>query len=169
MICPACGHDNIPGDDLCDACGQPLVHDSEESDLEKAICDESIYVLCEHEPLLINGSMTVREAVTLMADRRIGCLLVTEADELVGVFTERDVLNRISEDLTRLEGPVSDFMTRTPESVTKKDSIAYALHAMHLGGYRHIPVVDANRHPIGIVSIRDVMRYLCVRFAEIRA
>ena len=59
-------------------------------------------------------------------------------------------------------------MTDTPVTISQDDSIAYALHAMDLGGYRHLPVVDENNRPTGIISVRDILRFLCVRFAELR-
>ena len=69
-----------------------------------------------------------------------------------------------------LDRPVADFMTPSPETITKQDSIAYALHAMDLGGYRHIPVVaEDSKLPIGIISIRDILRFLCIRFAKLRS
>ena len=104
-----------------------------------------------------------------MMEKRIGCLLVLEDGHLAGVFTERDVLNRLSSDLSQQDRPISEFMTPNPETITRQDSIAFALHAMDLGGYRHIAMVDESGNPQGIISIRDIMRFLCVRFAEIRS
>jgi CBS domain-containing protein len=89
-------------------------------------------------------------------------------NELVGVFTERDVLNKVTVDLTNLDRPVSDFMTTSPETITQRDSIAYAMHAMDIGGYRHMPVVDDHAKPVGVISVRDILRFLCIRFANLR-
>jgi CBS domain-containing protein len=169
MICPDCGHDNIPGVESCEACAQPLVEfDAAGSDLEQSISGHSVRVLCPKDPVSVSPVTTVREAVAKCVDGKFGCLLVEQDDELVGVFTERDVLNKLSDDLTALDRPVSDFMTAAPETLTSDDSIAYALHAMDLGGYRHMPVVNDKRKPTGIISVRDILRFLCVRFAEIR-
>ena len=105
-----------------------------------------------------------------MCEHHVGCLLVVDdSGDLVGIFTERDVLNRFSADLSRLPDPVGEFMTANPTTVSQDDSIAYALHAMELGGYRHLPVVDTDDRPIGIISVRDILRFLCVRFAELRS
>ena len=169
MICPYCGYDNIDGDDSCAACGQSLVEVVPVgSDLEESICRHSVQVLCPKQPVTVSLSATAREAVARMVENQIGCLLVVDNGELSGIVTERDVLNKISGDLNTLDQPVSDFMTRTPETITVEDSIAYALHAMDLGGYRHMPIVDADGKPTGVISIRDILRFLCVRFAELR-
>lgn len=170
MICPDCSHDNIAGVDLCEACGQPLVNvEPTGSDLEESISRHSISVLQTKPPLTVSSATTVREAVDTLVKGKQGCVLVVDNDELSGIFSERDLLNKVSEDISGLDRPVSDFMTRNPEMLTKLDSIAYALHTMDLGGYRHIPISNKAGKAIGIVSIRDILRFLCVRFAEIRS
>lgn len=170
MICPDCGHDNISGVDLCEACGQPL---SEfdllcGSDLEESISRHSISVLAPRKPATVSAATTVQDAIKEMVDRKIGCLLVVDGSQLVGIFSERDVLNKVSAEMSSLSKPVSEFMTAKPTAIRKQDSIAYALHAMDIGGYRHMPIVDDSGKPTGIISVRDILRFLCVRFAEIR-
>lgn len=169
MLCPSCGHDNIAGVDTCDACGTPLVDlDFSDSQFEQAITGETVKVLNPPTPFTVRSAVTVREAVDELVERRIGSLLVEEDGVLVGVFTERDVLNKISSDPATFQRPISEFMTQSPATITKEDSIAYALHTMDLGGHRHLPVVDAAGLPIGIISLRDILHYLCERFAALR-
>jgi len=171
MLCPDCGFDNIEGMDNCEACGQPLVTlDPSGGELEQSISRHSIRILCPKAPLTIGPLEAVSTAIETMCEHHVGCLLVVdEPGDLVGIFTERDVLNRFSADLSRLPDPVGEFMTANPTTVSQDDSIAYALHAMELGGYRHLPVVDDDDRPIGIISVRDILRFLCVRFAELRS
>jgi CBS domain-containing protein len=170
MICPDCGYDNIEGVDWCEQCGQPLIElDPATCELEESISRHSIRVLSPKPAVGVPTSCTVREAVRMMAQKNIGCLLVQDGPSVAGVFTERDILNRVSPDLTALDRPVQDYMTRSPETIRRQDSIAYALHAMDIGGYRHMAVVDSSGAPIGILSVRDILRFLCVRFAEIRS
>jgi len=171
MLCPGCGFDNIEGMDNCEECGQPLVTlDPSGGELEQAISRHAIRVLCPKPPLTIGPLEPVSTAIATMSEQNVGCLLVLdEQGDLVGIFTERDVLNRFSDDLSRLPDPVGEFMTPDPATVSQDDSIAYALHAMDLGGYRHLPVVDAEDRPTGIISVRDILKFLCVRFAELRS
>ncbi len=170
MICPDCGYDNIDGVVDCEACGQPLVDfDPSGGELERSITRHLVDVLCPKTPVSIESTCTTREAIQTLVDNKIGCLLVVQSGTLIGVFSERDVLNKISTDLNRLDQPVMDFMTSSPQTITKHETIAYALHAMDLGGYRHQPVVDETGQPTGIISIRDILRFLCIRFGEIRS
>jgi len=95
-------------------------------------------------------------------------VLVTDAGgRLVGIFTERDVLNRVvgrglDADTTALRV----VMTPRPEALTARDRVAYAIHCMSVAGYRTIPLVDAAERPIGIVTVSDVIRWLASLFPE---
>ncbi len=169
MMCPDCGYDNIDGVDICEACEQPLVEfDPSGTELEQSISRHCIEALCQKSPIGVSPSTTLRDAVGEMNKHNIGCLLVLDDEELLGVFTERDVLNQAAKNFDTLDHPVAEFMTPSPVTVTKQDSIAYALHAMDLGGYRHMPIVDEAGHPVGVISVRDILRFLCIRFAELR-
>jgi CBS domain-containing protein len=59
-------------------------------------------------------------------------------------------------------------MTPRPFTIAAKDSIGYALQAMDLGGYRHLPIVDGASKPVGLISIRDIVRFLAVYYAKSR-
>ncbi len=169
MICPDCGHDNIAGIDHCEACGQALSGlEGSASEMERSITAHPARVLVPKKQVTVPTSASVREAVHKMVEHHIGCLLVEEGGDVVGIFTERDVLNRILPDLSALSQPVADFMTPAPVAIDENDSLAYALHMMAIGGYRHLPVTGQGGKISGIVSARDLLRFLSVRFADIR-
>ncbi|REJ88866.1 MAG: CBS domain-containing protein [Planctomycetota bacterium] len=170
MNCPDCGHENIPGADSCEKCGQSLTGmQIPGSEIEQSIIAHPVSVLATKAPFSIDQQVIVRDAIQTMVDRKVGCLLITEDDVLSGIFTERDVLNRITPDPAAMEQPVGNHMSRTPARLKADDSIAYALHTMSINGYRHLPVVDAEDKPVSIVSSRDILRLLAVRFADIRS
>ncbi len=169
MICPHCAHDNIPGVDACEACGQPLSGlDLHGSDLERAITEHPVRALVPRKPVTVAASMTVKDAIDAMVKHRIGCLLVEDDGKITGIFSERDVLNRVLPDRSALTAPVADYMTPSPATVSRTDSIAYAMHSMSVGGYRHLPVAGDAGDAVGIISARDLLRYLSIRFADIR-
>jgi CBS domain-containing protein len=170
MNCPDCSYDNIPGADICEKCGQPLSRfELSASEMERSIISHPVSVLAVKAPVSVAPGQTVRSAVDAMLKHRIGCVLVVDGGKLTGIFTERDVLNRISPQPGALDQPIAGFMTPTPETLRTGDSIAYALHTMSVHGLRHLPVVDADGKAVSIVSIRDVLRLLAVRFADIRS
>lgn len=170
MKCPDCGFKNVDGSDECQSCGSSLSNfDPQGNEVEQSITSHPISVLCAREPICVSPKALVRDVVAQMSEKKIGCVLVEEGGRLLGVFSERDVLNKVAGDQVRLERPVSEFMTAAPTTVTKRDSIGFALQAMDLGGYRHLPVVNSSSIPVGLLSTRDILRFLCVKYAQSRS
>jgi CBS domain-containing protein len=103
----------------------------------------------------------VIDAVTVMHERRIGAILVTRAEALVGIITERDIVFRVVAERRDPEKTlISEVMTPDPDTIAPRADVLTALERMQTGGYRHLPVVDDGAL-VGIVSIRDI--YASVR------
>ena len=103
-------------------------------------------------------SATVREAVNMMAQRRIGAVPVVDNGKLIGIFTERDVITRVvAPGKDPNTTPLGEVMTESPDTVKSSDSVVHALEMMNARRYRHLPVVDEDKL-VGVVSIRDLYR-----------
>lgn len=169
MNCPACGHENIPGADQCEECLQPLVDVDAPfvtSQVEQRILENPVSSLGPAEPVCVEAEGSLSSALQLMQQRQTGCLLVMQDGQLVGIFTERDAVMKVGADVFRLaEAPIRDLMTPDPETIDATASVAFALHKMDLGGYRHLPVMDADDHPTGVISVRDILRFLTEEYA----
>lgn len=164
MICPNCGFDNLPGAEDCAQCLQDLTHldlPAPQDRTEKAVMHETVAALKPVRPVTVQYADTVRHAILTMARQKVGAVLVLgDGGKLAGIFSERDVLMRIIGKADGYEqAPVHLFMTPNPETVALDDKLAFALHKMDAGGYRHIPVMQGDR-PIGMISVRDVLRYV---------
>lgn len=165
MYCPACNHArNPPGADACENCGLPLVRTDEpglHGRVERSLLTGTVALLEPRAPVTVPPDATLGDAVKLMIDRRVGAVLVVGAGgELVGILTERDFLTRVAGRAGFETLPVAGVMTRDPETVVAADTLAFALGRMDAGGYRHLPVVASGRRPVGVISIRDVLRYV---------
>lgn len=106
----------------------------------------------------------VAAAVELMRQENVGCVLVTRAGKLVGLFTDRDLLVRVLATGLPLSAPMAECLTPNPVVVHPKDPVQTALKKMEKGGYRHLPVVDDQTRPVGVLSVRRVMHYLVEHF-----
>ena len=107
--------------------------------------------------ILVPGSMTVREAAKLMKSKRYGAVLVTEGDDLLGIFTERDAIFRvIAVGLDPETTPLVEVMTKEPKTITPDKTFGHAMLMMHEGGFRHVPVVDDGKL-VGMVSSRNAL------------
>jgi len=123
--------------------------------------EDTVSVLQPKKPITVRPATTVRQAMELMLDHDIGALLVAGDDgKLLGIFSERDLLTKVAGlHEGYAEQPVQQFMTRNPETVTASDTLAFALHKMDVGGYRHLPVLKEGL-PVGVVSVRDMLRHI---------
>lgn len=164
MICPQCGEDNLPGNEECSRCGlslTPLDQPTATNRVERSLMEDPVRALKPKQPVTIKTTTSVRQALKIMLDRDLGSLLVVDdGNKLLGIFSERDLLTRIC----ALPDPyaellVQDYMTPNPETVTSDDTLAFALHKMDCGGYRHLPVVDEGK-PSGVISVRDMLRHI---------
>ena len=116
---------------------------------------------------VVDHNRPVREALELMKKKHVGSVMITMEGRLCGIFTERDVLNRILDgDHNNWELRVHEVMTPDPETLHEENSVAWALNRMAVGGFRHVPVVDENRRPVGMVSVRDIVEVIAGFFPE---
>ncbi len=117
----------------------------------------------------IDASSTVLEAARFMLEQRIGALPVLRNGQLVGIFSERDIMNRVVA-VGRLPGTtkVSEVMTANPKAVDVNETIENCLYLMREFGFRHLPIVDGKELK-GLVSSRDILlRYVSMKEAEQR-
>lgn len=104
-------------------------------------------------------STTVRDAVTLLAERRIGAVPVMENGEIAGIFSERDVIYRLREfGAEVLDMPLGHIMTASPVTVDPGTSVMAALSLMTRRRIRHLPVVESGAM-VSFVSIGDLVKY----------
>jgi CBS domain-containing protein len=109
--------------------------------------------------LTIEADASVRDAVALLAERRIGALPVVRGDEVAGIMSERDVIYCLRSDgAAVLDWPVERIMTAPAITVERDHQVMGALSLMTKRRIRHLPVVEGGRI-IGIVSIGDLVKY----------
>lgn len=115
------------------------------------------HVIAGQQVVTASEEMTVTEAAQIMSKASIGAILVVDKGGLVGIFTERDALNRVlAKGLDPTVTSLAQVMTAKPMTVSPTLPLGHALHMMYDGGFRHVPVVDKGR-PIGVVSARDAL------------
>jgi CBS domain-containing protein len=140
--------------------------DDDEKRIQGAILSEPIGRHLRGVPIAVAETATLEEAVATMQKQHIGCVLIVGEDgKLTGIFSERDLLNRVTGKTADLKkARVRDFMTPKPETLGPEDRIAWAMNRMHIGGYRHVPIVDRDGRPIGMLSIKDIVDFIVELF-----
>ena len=125
--------------------------------LEQVLKSKSNSVVHSIEP-----TETVQNAAIKMADNGIGALLVIDNQQLVGIFTERDIVNKLFKNcLNPCETAVSELMTQKLIFAKPTTTIAEAMATFTQYRFRHLPVVEGNRLH-GVVSIGDVTKWVLV-------
>lgn len=119
-----------------------------------------------HTVVTIAPDQSLAEAARLLADRRIGAIVVVDGEAVVGILSERDVVRAIaSKGCDALEDRVAEYMTRKLVTCTMTTSIDSLMVLMTEGKFRHVPVLENGRLG-GIVSIGDIVKH---RIAEMEA
>lgn len=138
--------------------------DEEIDGLRGAVMQTPVSEIMATDPIVVDVASTVVAAVEAMNNHHTGCVLVEKNDNLVGIFTERDVLRKVIFRDNNRTWKVDSVMTREPETLPPTASIAYALNKMSVDGYRHIPVVDKDGKAIGVLSVKDIVNFLVEYF-----
>ena len=117
------------------------------------------------KPLAVERMTSVAEAIELLRSAPDSAVIVSDAGKTIGIFTERDVLNKIAGNPARLADPVFRWMTADPVVLRETDTMAVALNKMGGGGFRHIPLVNGDE-VVGVVTASDVMQWVMARYFD---
>jgi len=163
MLCPSCGYDNIEGADRCDECLTSLFNlDASQGgrrSLARSVMEDDLNQL-EQEFVGVTSDTPAAEAINKMREARVGCALVIDGGKLLGIFTERDVLKKLTgKTALQATSPVRELMSANPETLRETDSVATALNKMSIGRYRHIPLQKADG-TYAVTSIKHVLKYI---------
>ncbi len=136
--------------------------------LEGNFLCQSISILNPKTPLCVSENESIEEVVKKLQEHKIGCVLVTDSKgKLIGIFSERDCLLKVlGKGIDMKTTKVSTMMTPDPISQPPDGGIGYVLNLMCQGGFRHIPIVDREYLPVGIISVKDVIDYIVKTMVE---
>lgn len=118
-------------------------------------------------PTSVSPRTTVREAVRMMVEARVGAVAVVENGILVGIFTERDLMKRVvGEDRDPGATVVREVMVNGPVEVSADTARSRALELMVQNHFRHLPITDGKGKVLGMLSIRNLLRHQLTRLTD---
>ncbi len=128
--------------------------------------NKPLTILNPPTPICVNVHDSIAAAIGVLQEHHIGCALVVDDDgSLVGIYSERDIVQKwVHSDLDADATTVEEIMTANPASLPTSGTVAAALYTMSKGGFRHLPIVDEDSKPVGILSIKDVMDFIAMEF-----
>ena len=117
-------------------------------------------------PLMVEIGTSMKNALEILQGKEQNCVLVVKSNVLEGILTERDILLKITGKGFDLDlVTVDEFMTENPEYLSPEDPLAYALNKMHIGGFRHVPIVNDLNEPVGLISIGNIISTIADYFS----
>lgn len=134
-------------------------------DFQLSLENEGVASAYPDQPLAATPEDSVGNVLQLLRAQRTGAVLICDGPQLVGIFTERDALKMMAGG-TDLSTPVRDVMSRDPATIASSASVGQAIRMMAEGGYRHLPIVDQNHQPTGVLAARGIVHYLVDHFPE---
>lgn len=168
MNCPSCGHENIDGIDRCENCLAPfrqldIPSAGASEGLARSVMEDTLAQLDLDQTVSVAPDTPALEVARLMKNSNSGCALVVDNGKLIGIFTEHDVLKKLTAAQREARPPanvtVSELMSSNPETLREQDSVAEAVNKMSLGRYRHIPFVKSDGTH-AVASIQSVLKYI---------
>jgi FOG: CBS domain len=144
-----------------------LESDDEESEMSEAVkIQDPISSLGLQPPLVVELGTNMKNALNSLQQEKQNCLLITDNNKLKGILTERDILLKVTGKGFDLDlVTVDEFMTEDPEYLSSEDPLAYALNKMHIGGFRHVPIVNDLMKPVGLISISNIISTIADYFS----
>ncbi|RME72408.1 MAG: CBS domain-containing protein [Chloroflexi bacterium] len=142
-------------------------HGEGEEKAAPPLLDAVLADLHPRRPLTASADISLAEAIDILQKYNAGFLaLLDDNGKLAGVFTEGDVFTKVAGQVKRpAVESVRNYMTQDVITLQPNDRLAYALHLMATHKIRHIPLVDDDGRPVGVLSFRTVVHYLKKNFA----
>lgn len=134
-------------------------------DFQLSLESEGVGSAYPDQPLAANADDSVGNVLQLLRAQRTGAVLICEGPKLVGIFTERDGLKMMAsgDDLSR---PVREVMSAPPVTIACTATVGEAIRKMSQGAYRHLPIVDKDQKPTGVLAVHGIVHYLVDHFPE---
>ena len=134
-------------------------------DFQLSLESEGVGSAYPDQPLAASADDSVGNVMQLLRAQRTGAVLICEGSKLVGIVTERDALKLMARgaDFSR---PVREIMSSPPATVACAATVGDAIHKMAEGNYRHLPIVDTDHRPAGVLAVHGIVHYLVDHFPE---
>jgi CBS domain-containing protein len=122
-------------------------------------CDQRVSALPTDDYVAVSPYTPLSQAIEAMKNDEGGCVIISDDGRVAGIFTERDLLNRVLGEQVDLESPISQWMQSAVETLSSEATIGEAVRLMHEKGFRNIPLVKKGEL-VGSVSVFDIITYL---------
>jgi len=134
--------------------------------LENNFLYKSVGFATPSSPLTVDESSSIKDVVEIMKKGHISsCLVVGRDGTLSGIVSERDIVHSVILENVDLQERISKIMIKNPKTADTSATVSHILSLMAQGGYRHIPLVDKDNIPVGIISVKNIVTFIAKQLA----
>jgi len=127
----------------------------------RSFWEQKIGLVSLQNPAIVKSGTSIKEAVRLMQQMKIGCVLVeNEAGKIVGIITDGDLMHDFVGSTLSGDAAIDNIMNVSLQMVDKNATVTEIVELFYHNKFRHIPVIDENKKVIGILSVRRLMNYI---------
>ncbi len=137
---------------------------AEAQSVEEVFRKERVGALCRARPATALAETPLAALLELLRGDSGGCVVIVRNRAPIGIFTERDYLDKIAGNAYPTGTTAGAVMTTSPRMLSFDQSLDEAIQLMTDGGYRHLPLVDVQGQLMGVLSVRDIISYLAAFF-----
>ncbi|MBC8196739.1 MAG: CBS domain-containing protein [Candidatus Marinimicrobia bacterium] len=122
---------------------------------------DPINLLPKYKFVSMTDDSPLIDVINKLQQYSMGCVLLENDNKISGIFTERDAMKKVLGQRLDLNNEIiSKYMTPNPECLRLEDPIAFALNKMVSGGFRHVPLINNKRNPLGVLSMQSIINHL---------
>jgi CBS domain-containing protein len=140
--------------------------DTTEALTRRELRSEKLKAVGRREPAIVSPGTSIGDAVERMKQNGGEALLICDGDRLVGILTERDVMLKVLARGVDMDASVDRFMTARPDTLTSDATVEDALRLMERGGYRTIPLTEADGKVVGVLRQQDIVEFVAEAFPQ---
>jgi CBS domain-containing protein len=141
-------------------------NDTTEALTRRELRSEKLKAVGRREPAIVSPGTSIGDAVERMRRNHGEALLICDGDRLIGILTERDVMLKVLARGVDMDASVDRFMTAQPDTLTSDATVEDALRLMERGGYRTIPLTEAEGKVVGVLRQQDIVEFVAEAFPQ---
>lgn len=138
-----------------------------EAEITASDFNNPVSLLEPPDPVCVELGSTLKQTIDKLVENKVGCVLITKSKKLVGILTERHILQTIAHrELDLDKEKIDNYMITQPKVLTMKDPILNAFRHFTTENIRHIPIINEHHEPVGYTSVRGMINYIVSFFTE---
>lgn len=127
------------------------------------VCDvlnDSVSLVMSSPAITVSEDSDLEDAARVMYENRVGSVLVTSGGRLKGIITRTDIVYMVASGIARRNPKVRDVMTTSLITAKPDEPLHRVMERMRELGIRHIPVIDENHKPLGVITMTDILKHI---------